>query len=108
MLLCCDHASITSGLSRERSLSNPNERSEEHTSELQSHLNLVCRLLLEKQNMKFGVGSFPEKNGIPQIERAAPAAHTPGGESAIDIRGVAAARLPHRLEALCEPDARAP
>src|SRR5207237_7036873 len=25
-------------------------RSEEHTSELQSHLNLVCRLLLEKQN----------------------------------------------------------
>src|SRR5260370_14124108 len=24
-------------------------RSEEHTSELQSHLNLVCRLLLEKQ-----------------------------------------------------------
>src|SRR5260370_3972924 len=27
---------------------NPN-RSEEHTSELQSHLNLVCRLLLEKK-----------------------------------------------------------
>src|SRR5260370_7996054 len=26
-------------------------RSEEHTSELQSHLNLVCRLLLEKTNM---------------------------------------------------------
>src|SRR5260370_25943074 len=25
-------------------------RSEEHTSELQSHLNLVCRLLLEKKN----------------------------------------------------------
>src|SRR5580698_4547301 len=25
------------------------ERSEEHTSELQSHVNLVCRLLLEKQ-----------------------------------------------------------
>src|SRR5260370_26962218 len=28
--------------------SNPG-RSEEHTSELQSHLNLVCRLLLEKK-----------------------------------------------------------
>src|SRR5260370_4283155 len=27
-------------------------RSEEHTSELQSHLNLVCRLLLEKKNKK--------------------------------------------------------
>src|SRR5207237_10724577 len=27
----------------------PRFRSEEHTSELQSHLNLVCRLLLEKK-----------------------------------------------------------
>src|SRR5260370_2701117 len=27
----------------------PYPRSEEHTSELQSHLNLVCRLLLEKK-----------------------------------------------------------
>src|SRR5260370_7029957 len=28
----------------------PHMRSEEHTSELQSHLNLVCRLLLQKKN----------------------------------------------------------
>src|SRR5260370_32141042 len=28
------------------------QRSEEHTSELQSHLNLVCRLLLEKKKTK--------------------------------------------------------
>src|SRR4051812_49564763 len=28
------------------------ERSEEHTSELQSHVNLVCRLLLEKKKQK--------------------------------------------------------
>src|SRR5260370_20121528 len=27
------------------------DRSEEHTSELQSHLNLVCRLLLEKKKV---------------------------------------------------------
>src|SRR5438034_3049354 len=27
-----------------------NDRSEEHTSELQSHSDLVCRLLLEKKN----------------------------------------------------------
>src|SRR6266480_8054126 len=27
----------------------PSKRSEEHTSELQSHVNLVCRLLLEKK-----------------------------------------------------------
>src|SRR5260370_31754484 len=30
----------------------PRRRSEEHTSELQSHLNLVCRLLLEKKKRK--------------------------------------------------------
>src|SRR5207237_3457951 len=30
-------------------LSTAKSRSEEHTSELQSHLNLVCRLLLEKK-----------------------------------------------------------
>src|SRR6185369_17579155 len=30
----------------------PGWRSEEHTSELQSHLNLVCRLLLEKKKTK--------------------------------------------------------
>src|SRR2546430_6917987 len=29
----------------------PPERSEEHTSELQSQSNLVCRLLLEKKNL---------------------------------------------------------
>src|SRR5260370_22519995 len=29
-------------------------RSEEHTSELQSHLNLVCRLLLEKKKASCG------------------------------------------------------
>src|SRR5260370_20125059 len=28
-------------------------RSEEHTSELQSHLNLVCRLLLEKKKKEY-------------------------------------------------------
>src|SRR5690242_21471231 len=28
------------------------DRSEEHTSELQSHVNLVCRLLLEKKKKK--------------------------------------------------------
>src|SRR5690242_21077012 len=30
----------------------PKRRSEEHTSELQSHVNLVCRLLLEKKKYK--------------------------------------------------------
>src|SRR2546427_8674161 len=35
----------------DRSLT-PGERSEEHTSELQSQSNLVCRLLLEKKKMR--------------------------------------------------------
>src|SRR4051812_49979714 len=33
-------------------LRRPRPRSEEHTSELQSHVNLVCRLLLEKKKKK--------------------------------------------------------
>src|SRR5687768_18145167 len=33
-------------------------RSEEHTSELQSRLHLVCRLLLEKKKIKHDLDSF--------------------------------------------------
>src|SRR5690242_20963191 len=33
-------------------------RSEEHTSELQSHVNLVCRLLLEKKKIITNSSSF--------------------------------------------------
>src|SRR2546430_12561102 len=39
-----------------------NQRSEEHTSELQSQSNLVCRLLLEKKNNK--------REPINEIQRA--------------------------------------
>src|SRR5260370_14049082 len=45
-------------------------RSEEHTSELQSHLNLVCRLLLEKKKLAYplsGVAlSPPHEPGVPR------------------------------------------
>src|SRR2546430_8394376 len=34
------------------------ERSEEHTSELQSQSNIVCRLLLEKKNILVGSASM--------------------------------------------------
>src|SRR5260221_6520139 len=37
---------------REESILETRERSEEHTSELQSHSDLVCRLLLEKKKIK--------------------------------------------------------
>src|SRR2546422_3477419 len=48
-------------------------RSEEHTSELQSRLHLVCRLLLEKKKKEegeAGTASAPEAYG------KAPSAHT--------------------------------
>src|SRR5690242_20859913 len=38
--------------SRRRPTTSNTGRSEEHTSELQSHVNLVCRLLLEKKNQR--------------------------------------------------------
>src|SRR5687768_17627325 len=46
------------GASTEAELAVPGTRSEEHTSELQSRLHLVCRLLLEKK--KSTVPSFPK------------------------------------------------
>src|SRR5690242_21184276 len=45
---CCRR--VTRGLCSPTCLAN--SRSEEHTSELQSHVNLVCRLLLEKKKNK--------------------------------------------------------
>src|SRR5260370_12945607 len=39
-------------------------RSEEHTSELQSHLNLVCRLLLEKKKKQQQINSTEIKQSV--------------------------------------------
>src|SRR2546427_8629814 len=41
----------------------PEERSEEHTSELQSQSNLVCRLLLEKKKKRTGAVAGPTRTG---------------------------------------------
>src|SRR5260370_20624654 len=41
-------------------------RSEEHTSELQSHLNLVCRLLLEKKKPTHTAWSLPRTVADPR------------------------------------------
>src|SRR2546430_4666009 len=43
----------------------PEVRSEEHTSELQSQSNLVCRLLLEKKKKKPGKTSGPPVDPYP-------------------------------------------
>src|SRR2546422_7871268 len=53
-----------------------NSRSEEHTSELQSRLHLVCRLLLEKKN----------ETGRPVHQEARRGRRVPGGNrSALSV-----------------------
>src|SRR2546422_1707245 len=42
----------------------PHARSEEHTSELQSRLHLVCRLLLEKKKKKLGTYTTTKQKSI--------------------------------------------
>src|SRR2546427_7589063 len=52
---CCSHRRVTrqrSWLCESRQRDRLHCRSEEHTSELQSQSNLVCRLLLEKKKKK--------------------------------------------------------
>src|SRR5207237_4785936 len=44
------------------------QRSEEHTSELQSHLNLVCRLLLEKNKYS----RFANHHALPRKQISLP------------------------------------
>src|SRR5438132_7808860 len=46
------------------------QRSEEHTSELQSHSDLVCRLLLEKKKKKKQKQVINENNIIQTVSRA--------------------------------------
>src|SRR2546430_13640677 len=63
---CLVGLNLQTGLNRERICPrhiegdpqrNHRERSEEHTSELQSQSNLVCRLLLEKKKTKYKIMS---------------------------------------------------
>src|SRR5256886_3408126 len=46
------------------------ERSEEHTSELQSQSNLVCRLLLEKKKSADPLHSRGNGGALPRFDRA--------------------------------------
>src|SRR5688572_32731250 len=52
----------------ERRFSNGMERSEEHTSELQSQSNLVCRLLLEKKKNKKTYPTYHLKTKLNSTE----------------------------------------
>src|SRR5260221_7010825 len=56
---------------RARAASSPRlPRSEEHTSELQSHSDLVCRLLLEKKKKKTTGRSPSKTHGNTQLDVA--------------------------------------
>src|SRR5260370_24633226 len=56
-------------------------RSEEHTSELQSHLNLVCRLLLEKKKIQPRAGCQHPTRGPSSVALTAVRALNSGFES---------------------------
>src|SRR4051812_33885420 len=47
-------------------------RSEEHTSELQSHVNIVCRLLLEKKNEADRAADSPSRHSAVASALALP------------------------------------
>src|SRR2546422_5710912 len=53
-------------------------RSEEHTSELQSRLHLVCRLLLEKKKLSDSTPRVGRRNNPPFPEQLAVAATSDG------------------------------
>src|SRR5207253_7991020 len=60
-----------SPLRRDQLRCNSRDRSEEHTSELQSRGHLVCRLLLEKKNNKLGAvrHSLHKQSNLSRINR---------------------------------------
>src|SRR4029434_8004849 len=51
-------------------------RSEEHTSELQSHLNLVCRLLLENTHTQTHTQTTPRAHNNQHVREQLAHAHT--------------------------------
>src|SRR2546422_4942265 len=66
---------IASGSEQYRILrSSTSSRSEEHTSELQSRLHLVCRLLLEKKknDLKIVSSGTPRQRTCTSYERSVP------------------------------------
>src|SRR2546429_1398856 len=53
-------------------------RSEEHTSELQSRLHLVCRLLLEKKKTSCHGSRAPRPHGLPRAATRHAPTRAPG------------------------------
>src|SRR2546426_8244229 len=67
ILLCgCSHSSNLRDPLNSTSSRTNGSRSEEHTSELQSPCNLVCRLLLEKKKKLYGTNPGTHCNDLAQ------------------------------------------
>src|SRR5205809_6018149 len=72
-------------------------RSEEHTSELQSRLHLVCRLLLEKKKIKHNCRPNQQRKALPRV--AVPSPGGPGRFLEHAAASVGSAFLPVRQPA---------
>src|SRR2546427_2862410 len=72
-LVCCVWSFVTGGAAAPGCDMAANDsaqsRSEEHTSELQSQSNLVCRLLLEKKKKQYYVNLGAEDSRVNIIKR---------------------------------------
>src|SRR5690625_6232459 len=77
------------------------QRSEEHTSELQSRGHLVCRLLLEKKNTAHGTGNHP-----PGSQEANPAARTMTTGSTTTLRSAGTTATALTTSSSTDPPAR--
>src|SRR2546427_7756881 len=62
-------AQVMQGKQEALGLYSPRKRSEEHTSELQSQSNLVCRLLLEKKKTQTGLRGADMSSTLQQYGR---------------------------------------
>src|SRR6478736_4063709 len=77
-----------------RIIPNESARSEEHTSELQSQSNLVCRLLLEKKKQ-----IEPVHHGNQHIDEQGHGREVANGHHLVDEKGVGR-ELPHESHRL--------
>src|SRR5260221_8248020 len=64
-LLVVSKPLLVSGDATSGSIGTTNRRSEEHTSELQSHSDLVCRLLLEKKKSSIDLRPDDSSSNTP-------------------------------------------
>src|SRR5260370_41437946 len=77
------------------------DKSEEHTSELQSHLNLVCRLLLEKKDFQRQIVEQPREAELVPLH---PVMQRDEVVVDIGISVIPGARRRRRPEPMCRRD----